>query len=88
MKNIETPKIKRPMKSFECDDDVFEMLQAAQDAGLSLKEIANRALRKYGPKVVTELATEARSRLLPKSRGGRLSFNSAPKQSLELSLAA
>ncbi len=49
----EKPKRKR-MRSFEADPDVAQMLDAAAAGGAVITEIANEALRKYGPEVLKE----------------------------------
>lgn len=56
------PKNKRKITSFEADDDVKSMLKAAQEDGLTLNKICNKALREHGVPVIRELLKEREGR--------------------------
>lgn len=53
-------KIKRDMRSFEADDDVAKMLDAAIAAGQTAKELTNLAIRKHGPEILRGMVKEMR----------------------------
>jgi len=49
---------KRPIKSFEAEDDVAQMLDKAKRSGLVISEICNRALKKHGLAIIREILNE------------------------------
>ena len=79
-KTAEKIKEGRAIKSFEADSDVVDMLENAKRRGLTMGEILNRSVRKYGPKVIQEITKERQDLLA--------SFNCAYTQQCELRLAA
>jgi len=56
--NLETPKNTRPIRSFEAEEEVWRMLDLATDAGLTIKEVVNTALREAGPNLIARLLKE------------------------------
>lgn len=54
---------KRNITSFEPEQDVAQMLIRITDKGLTVREVCNRALRKYGMRVAKEIAGEKTKRL-------------------------
>jgi hypothetical protein len=53
---VKTPA--RKVKSFECQEDVWEMLEEAKAAGLQIGDICNLALRDYGETAIAMLLAE------------------------------
>lgn len=47
-------KIKRNIRSFEAEEDVNIMLDAAQEDGVTLSTLCNLALRRFGPEIIRE----------------------------------
>lgn len=84
---------KRPVKTFEAEADVAEMLEMAQEDGLTIGEICNRALKKHGLSVIREIINEHRERhkkwnakakaVEGSSRASRLVRESGRKQKAE-----
>lgn len=82
VKTKDAVKKKRRIFSFEPDNDVEEMVDKAQHAGLVMAEILNEAMRECGKKVITELAEKQTKALR------NLSFNQAEFQLTGLAEAA
>lgn len=49
---------KRKIKSFEAAPDVASILESAQDSGLEIGLVMNRAIRECGQKLIISLAKE------------------------------
>lgn len=54
---------KRNVTSFEPDADVAEMLIQISGRGITIREVANLALRRYGLKIAKEVAEKKRRQL-------------------------
>jgi len=54
------PKPKRRIRTFEADEDVGKMLDAAIDAGLTLGSLVNDALREVGPEMLSRKSERIR----------------------------
>lgn len=78
-------KIKRNIKTFEADEDVAQMINAAQEAGLSLVAIVNEALREYGKPIIASLVNK-RTKALRKLSSR--SFNNPDPQQGGMLMAA
>lgn len=48
------------MRSFEADEDLLPMLEAAEAAGVVFKDLINKALKKHGADALREIADEMR----------------------------
>lgn len=73
MKTNKTNK-NRDMRSFQADEDVAKMLDAAVQAGQTIKDLVNFAVRTHGPTILREMAQEMRdkaSELEKKIPGGK-----------------
>lgn len=74
----------RKVTSFEPDTDVSELLKRGKAAGLTIGDVCNLALKKYGRTVIKELARERKTQ----SEKIIASFNAASGQPPELELLA
>jgi len=54
---------KRNITSFEAENDVAALLVRVSATGITIREVANRALRTYGVRVVQEIIKEKRRKL-------------------------
>lgn len=54
---------KRTITSFEVDGDVAQMLITISKHGITIRDVANRAIRRYGMKIAREVAAEKRRQL-------------------------
>jgi hypothetical protein len=52
------PKKTRSIRTFEAEPEVEQLLTLATDAGLTLKEVVNTALREVGPSLIARLLKE------------------------------